>query len=200
MGDNLDEIQQAASEAMELGDMDQGVMLQKMYREALDEKIKAQLYKPGKVCWTDDATDSPLKWRTEYGPTVNTTGNIPDEDYKAAQELDQRRQIKIFVHFSKLFVERFSNWEIRPDAADPFNRVVVAHKSKDYKIISGYPSNEVQIHGVPNDKNDKAQKFYRRHGIPPSSFGRAYDTVPFQNYYAWALGVEDDLPEWVKHE
>lgn len=158
-----------------------------------DEKVLANLTpKPGQVVWTDTTAGSNVVFQ-KYTSGID----ISDETYKKAKELDVRRNIKIFAHFANLFCERYPNWELQPDATDPFHKVNILHKNGKYKIVNQYPMNELALHGAPSNAQDTTDKFSKRHGIPPSIFNITPPTVPTQYFYGWALGLED-VPDFVR--
>ena len=132
-----------------------------------------------------------VKWQ-RYQTMTFSPIEIDDETYKKEKEDAALRHVKIFLHIAKAFVERFPNWEIMPDPADPFKRVVIIHKNKQYKIEDSYPDGTVKLWGARSDSKIKAERFAKRHGIPPTVFKHtAPPTTPTETFYGWALGMED---------
>lgn len=188
-----DDALDAMKYASQTGDIEEFYRL-KLYKEMQDRNLKMQ------NIWRDESAKGAslgtnITW-TNLGTTTDSQWSVKEEEKE--KELDKRRQVKIFATFAKMFVERFPNWELRPDSDDPFHKLAVAHKNGKYGIISGYPNNEVILKGVETENSMRVEKFSKKHGIPRSIFGTKDATVPFQVFYGWATGIEDDLPSWVR--
>lgn len=91
------------------------------------------------------------------------------------------RNLKIFLHFAKLFCELYPNWRLSPSVSDPFHTIEVANDKKGYRLIDRHPANEILIENVPPDFSDPLPQ---------------WRVVNMQEFYGWALG--EDPPYWVK--
>jgi hypothetical protein len=76
-------------------------------------------------------------------------GRMTGEPNAEKVELDKRRHAKIFIHFAKMFVERFPKWEIVLDETDPFHKARIMRKSDGVVIHNLYPDNQVAVFGGP---------------------------------------------------
>ena len=124
------------------------------------------------------------KWETEDSNSFN-----------ARRELDQKRNLKLFIHFAQLFSERYPGWTLTPDPKNPFKGVELS-KGK-YRIESAYPDNAVKLIGVERNQGREDAAFHRRRGILNGVFNTEPETVPTYTFFGWALGM-DDTPEWIK--
>jgi hypothetical protein len=102
-------------------------------------------------------------------------------------ELDKRRHAKIFIHFAKMFVERFPKWEIVLDETDPFHKARVMRKSDGVVIHNLYPANQVAVFGGPAAWTERLKELGQ--ALPLAK-------ICTQDCYGWALGTED-VPEWM---
>ncbi len=134
-----------------------------------------------------------ISWTTNKSDLVFNE----DAEFKAQKELDQRRNLKLFIHFSKLFCERYPNWTLTPDSNNPFKGVELSHKNNKYKIESAYPDNAIKVIGIDTNQAREDLNFRRRRGIPNAIFRPAHEVVPTYTFFGWAIGM-DDTPEWVK--
>jgi len=97
-----------------------------------------------------------------------------------------RKQLKIFIHFAKQWVVQNPSWIIEPNASRPFESVVLVQPIKHLRILDKFPMNELEITGLTHEQSRTLHpEFYDGDGSM---------TVSFQDFQAWALGI-DPLPD-----
>lgn len=104
------------------------------------------------------------------------------ETFKKEQELDRRRNLKLFIHFA-LLCEKYPNWSVTPDPNDPFKNITLFHSNGKYKIESCYPGNAVKLWGVNK--------------VQVEVFKTGPETTSRYTFFGWAIGM-DDTPNWIK--
>lgn len=109
------------------------------------------------------------------------------EDTERRQDADRKLQLKLFVHFAKIFVEKNNKWSLVPEPEDVFGKVRLIMPSLGISISSLYPFNELAIYGGPHEWTEKHKEL-----------GQTLPIVKItpQTFFGWALDV--DTPEWVK--
>lgn len=106
------------------------------------------------------------------------------------KEQDMDRNERMFAHFARMFVERFTGWELVPDAKDPFKRIQVFSKDGKYIITNNYPSNDLSI----TASTPEAQ--YHLNESMPQFSSMGINCIPTPYFYGWALGMED-IPKFL---
>lgn len=103
------------------------------------------------------------------------------------QNIDRKRQLKLFIHFARLFCEKYPKWQVLPEADDPFNKVKLVRPDIGASITSLYPMHELAVYGGPDLWMG-----------PLKELGQTLPIVKIkpQEFFMWALG--EDTPEWVR--
>lgn len=126
-------------------------------------------------------------------PPTQTASSIPNGAYPtlpvASPELE-RKQLKIFLHFSNEFILRYPQWIIQPDASRPFGRIILLNPERHIKFFDKFPMNELEVVGLTIDEYDKLYPFGIT-GMPRSPL------IPYTDFQYWALGI-DELPELLR--
>lgn len=103
---------------------------------------------------------------------------------------DKSLQMKLFVHFAKLFIERYPKWTLVPEPDDPLHKVKLVNAERGIAISSCWPDNTVAIYGAPEEWRQKvANDLFEPRGNLPVT------TMVTQDFYGWALDI--NTPEWV---
>ncbi len=201
----IQEVQTKLDMAMAYNNISDAAYYQEELNKLRNEEIdKINMYvNPPMYILPKTYTIDPAQLTPSPGAMITWTTNhlelVMDEDsaIKAQKELDQRRNLKLFIHFSKLFCERYPNWTLTPDPNNPFKGVALSHKNNKYKIESAYPDDAIKVIGIDTNQAREDLNFRRRRGIPNAIFRPAHETVPTYTFFGWAIGM-DDTPEWVK--
>lgn len=115
------------------------------------------------------------------------SGMLDHVDTEERRAQDRRLQLKLFVHFAKLFVEKYPQWKLMPEPEDPFGKVKLVRPDIGASIVSLYPMNELAVYGGPD--------------LWMSGLRELGQVLPIvkvfpQTFFGWALDI--DTPEWVR--
>jgi hypothetical protein len=134
---------------------------------------------PSPGAWTGTDASTQALFKSYQIPQPNAVEVTPE---------DTNRHMKIFIHFAKLFVERFAKWEIQPEPDDPFHKIKLVRKDIGAAIFV-FGMNQIGVFGGPDAWTRKQGETY----IDPHPF---IAKVQIEVFYGWALGGEE--PEWIR--
>ena len=137
---------------------------------------------PGHAIPVTPHTGNTIKWNQTLKPMA-----ILHEPTQAEKDTDQRRHLKLFVHFAKQFAERYPKWNVIPDPNDPLHSVHLVHKERGALIHNLYPMNEMAVYGGPESWNKERRELGQHLPIVK---------INTQLFWGWCVGM-DDIPEWM---
>lgn len=124
--------------------------------------------------------------------TSTNPGNIviistPEVSFDNHYSDTVNKQLKVFIHFAKLFVARYPAWTIVPDSSKPFESVTLENRKSMLRLLDKFPMNEIEIVGL------SAQQYAHLRKQEVYATNQPH-TVSYPDFQYWALGI-DPLPD-----